>query len=342
MNYYIKRIGMAIMVLFVATSFAFVLFRSMPGSMETILRTRLVDQAVQGGGSASQVDQARIDRLVKVYTNVNPNQPMHVAYFNYIKNIILHQDFGQSIWRREPVFDILFEKMPWSIFISVYGLVLGTSVSLLLGAGMAYKEGSRFDSGLTIFTILNQTIPYYIVAIITLILFAYINPIFPTGGRYNPATTPGFNYPFMASVVHHAALPIFSGFIAGFGGALAFRGNCIREMGKGYLRVARLRGINRGRIAIRYVGRNAILPIYTGLMMGIAGIFGSGIILETIFQYPAVGFATFGALQNRDYPLLMGAFIFFTLITVIGILIADFTYGIIDPRVRGGDDRETY
>lgn len=342
MNYYVRRIGMAILVLFAATSFAFVLFRSMPGSMETILKTRLIDQAVQGGGSASQVNQERIDRLVAVYTNVHPDQPLYVAYFNYMKDIILHQDFGTSIWRGEPVFDILFKKMPWSIFISVYGLILGTTVSLLFGAVMAYKEGSRFDSGLTIFTILNQTIPYYIVAILTLIAFAYIHPIFPTGGRYSPSTTPGFNLPFMMSVAYHASLPIFSGFIAGFGGALAFRGNCIREMGKGYLRVARLRGINKGRIAIRYVGRNAILPVYTGLMMGISGIFGSSIILESIFQYPAVGFATFGALQNRDYPLLMGAFVFFTTVTVIGILIADFTYGIIDPRVRGGEERETY
>lgn len=342
MNYYARRIGMAILVLFASITFAFLLFRSMPGSMETILKSRLIDQAVKGGGSASQVNQEHIDQLVTVYTNVNPNQPLHIAYYNYMKGIILHQNFGQSIWRGEPVFDILFRKMPWSIFISVYGLVLGTTVSLLLGALMAYKEGSKFDSGLTIFTIFNQTIPYYIVAILTLVVFAYIYPIFPTGGRYNPNTTPGFNLPFMISVIKHATLPIFSGFIAGFGGALAFRGNCIREMGKGYLRVARLRGINKGRIAIRYVGRNAILPIYTGIMMGIASIFGSSIILESIFQYPAVGFATFGALQNRDYPLLMGAFIFFTTITVIGILIADFTYGIIDPRVRGGDERETY
>jgi peptide/nickel transport system permease protein len=207
---------------------------------------------------------------------------------------------------------------------------------------MAYKEGSRLDKGLTGFTILNRSIPYYVIAILSLILFGYILGWLPTAGRAEAGTTPGMNVPFMLGVVKHGALPILSTFVAGFGGALAFRGNCIRELGEGYIRVARLRGISDARISIRYVGRNAILPVYTNLMLGIAGVFGSGIIIETIFSYPAVGFATFNALTNRDYPLLMGAFIFFTTLTVIGILIADLTYGIVDPRVRGGGDREAY
>jgi peptide/nickel transport system permease protein len=207
---------------------------------------------------------------------------------------------------------------------------------------MAYKEGSRLDQGLTGFTILNRSIPYYVVAILSLILFGFVLGWLPTAGRATPGTTPGMNLPFVAGVVEHAALPVLSTLVAGFGGALAFRGNCIRELGEGYIRVARLRGISDARIAIRYVGRNAILPVYTNLMLGIAGVFGSGIIIETIFSYPAVGYATFNALTNRDYPLLMGTFIFFTTITVVGILIADLTYGIVDPRVSGGGDRESY
>ena len=195
---------------------------------------------------------------------------------------------------------------------------------------------------MTVVSIANTTIPYYIVAIIALIVFSFNLGWFPSGGRMTSGTTPGLNYPFIAGIVEHAALPVFSAFIAGFGGAMAFRGNCIREMGKGYIRVARLRGISQGRIAIRYVGRNALLPIYTSIMMGLASLFGSSIILETIFNYPAMGFVTFEALMDRDYPLIMGSFIFFTAITLLGILIADLTYGIIDPRVKGGDDRETY
>jgi peptide/nickel transport system permease protein len=81
--------------------------------------------------------------------------------------------------------------------------------------------------------------------------------------------------------------------------------------------------------------------MYTGMMIGIAGIFSSGIITERIFTYPAIGWYTFSALETRDYPLMMGAFLFYTGITIIGILIADFTYQYVDPRA-GGVDREAY
>jgi peptide/nickel transport system permease protein len=339
MWYYIRRIGQALLVLFVAVSLSFFLFRLLPGGPTEIIRQQLIEQAQQTG---STVNMQRINRLVEGYTGVDPDQPIYISYYEYLRDIILYQDFGTSIWQNEPVFPYLFEKMPWSIFLSVYGLALGRTTGLLLGATMAYKEGTRFDKGLTGFTILNRSIPYYVVAIMLLIIFGYVLQWFPTSGRTTANTVPGLNYPYMAGIVEHATLPIISTFVAGFGGALAFRGNCVREMGKSYIRVAKLRGVSDGRLAIRYVGRNAILPVYTGLMMGIAGIFGSGIIIEKIFTYPAVGYATFNALTNRDYPLLMGTFIFFTTLTVLGILIADLTYGIIDPRVKGGGDRESF
>ena len=118
------------------------------------------------------------------------------------------------------------------------------------------------------------------------------------------------------------------------------RGNCIRVMGSNYLYVARLRGLSDTRIAIRYVGRNAILPLYTGFMISLAAIFSSSIIMEQIFAYPGVGWYTYDALVNRDYPLLMGILIFFSTVTVIGVMIADLTYGLIDPRATTQDQED--
>ena len=341
MSYYLKRLGQSVLVFFATVTVTFALYRMLPFGPVEMMRANLIKQLVQQGNPTPQQIE-NINQMVEAYTGINPDKPWYVAYYEYLHDIVLYQDFGVSIVKREPVFQILFRAMPWSLFISIYGLALGTTVSLLLGAAMAYKEGSRFDSAMTVVSILNTTIPYYIIAIVALIVFSFNLGWFPSGGRMTPGTTPGFNYPFIAGIVEHAALPILSTFIAGFGGALAFRGNCIREMGKGYIRLARLRGISQGRIAIRYVGRNALLPIYTSIMMGIASLFGSSIILETIFNYPAMGFVTFEALMDRDYPLIMGAFIFFTTITLLGILVADLTYGIIDPRVKGGGDRESY
>lgn len=340
-RYFMKRIGQSIFILFAVISLSFIMYRLMPGGPVQAIRVQMLNEITSGGGSPTQAQIERANRLVEVYTNIRPDQPLYVAYLEYLYSI-LHLDFGKSIMLNKPVFDVLFARMPWSMFISIYGLALGYSVSLLLGALMAHAEGSNFDVGMSVFTVANQTVPYYIVGIILIVIFGFNLGWFPTAGKMNPDTTMGFNWPFMAGVVSHGVLPVLSLFVAGFGGALAYRGNCIREKGKEYIRVGRLRGISENRLAIRYIGRNALLPIYTQMMVGIAGIFGSSIIVERIFNYQAVGLLTLQALDNRDYPLLMGALIFFTAVTLIGILIADMTYGIIDPRVKGGDERESF
>jgi len=341
MNYYVERIGQVVLVFCITVTISFAMYRFLPGGPVEII----IDQLSRQMSETGEVDPEQFERvakLVETYTNIRPDKPWYLAYIDYWREIIFHQDFGTSIRKRQPVTALIMSRLPWSIFISVYGLALGVSTSLLFGAVMAHNEGGFFDQAMTVITISTNTVPYYIVAILSLIVFAFELGWFPSGGKITPGTTPGFNYPYVAGLVEHAALPILSSFIAGFGGALAYRGNCIREMGKGYLRVAELRGISEARMAIRYVGRNALLPIYTGLMLGLAALFGSSIILEVIFQYQAMGLLTFEALQNRDYPLLMGTFIFYTVITLLGILIADLTYGIIDPRVKSGDEREVY
>lgn len=339
MNYYAKRIGQSIITLFAVITITFVLYRLMPGGPLEVMRQRMIQEATQQGQS---VDISQVNRLVELRTNIDPNQPIHVAYFEYMVDIIVYQDFGESIWRNEPVFDILFKAMPWSIFISVYSLLIGFSANIILGAVMAYKEGSYFDNVASVGATFLNSVPYYVGAILMLSFLGYKYGIFPTRGRYDPNIVPGFNLYFMASVIRHAILPIATGIIVGFGAtALSMRGNCVRVMGENYLRVARLRGLSDSRIALRYVGRNAILPLYTRFMIGIASIFSSSIIMEQLFTYPGVGWYTFEALSQRDYPLLMGLLIFFSTITVIGILIADLTYGFVDPRA-GTSDREAY
>jgi peptide/nickel transport system permease protein len=340
-RYLAERIGHSVLVFFIVLTITFALYRFMPGGPIEILRAQIIANSETAQAAEGQLE--RVDRLVEQYSGIRPDEPWYIAYVDYLEGIILHQDFGQSIHKDGGVYELLFSKMPWSLFISIYGLALGTTVSLVLGAFMAHYEGTRFDTGLTVFTIINQAIPYFIFAIILLIIFSFNLDWLPSRGRYAFAEVePGVNIDFMVSVIKHAILPISAAFLAGFGGGLGFRGNAVREKGETYTRIARVRGIKESRIAIRYIGRNSLLPIYTRLMLGIAGVFSSSIILEKIFQYRGVGLLMFEALKLRDYPLLMGGFMFFTAMTLLGIVIADMTYGIIDPRVVGGGDRESF
>lgn len=336
-NYLVKRMGQGVLTLVATISLSFVLYHAMPGSPTESLKNVILSQAATGG---STVNIERLNRLVALYTNVQPDQPLYVQFYQYFSSIILEQDLGTSIYENKPVTTLIFERMPWSMFISVYAMVIGYTLSILIGAVMAFKEKSRFDSVSSSILIGLNSVPYYIVGILLIYFCAIQNSWFPYGGRVSSSVTPGFNVPFMESLVLHGALPIFSMSMLGLGGALTMRGNSVRVLGEDYLRVANLRGLRDSRIATNYVGRNAILPMYTQFMIGIAGVFSSAVIVEQIFSYPGVGQLMYSAIQTQDYPVLMGSLIIFTTVTVVAIFIADVTYGFVDPRISAGGDHE--
>lgn len=336
MSYILKRLGQSVLTVFVVISASFGLIRLLPGGPLDYLRA----QAIQQGGS--DLSMSEINRRIAAQTNIAVDEPVYVQYIDYMA-AMLQGDFGQSIWYDQSVASVIGPAIPWTVFLTASALFLAFTVGVSLGAFMAYKEGSKFDvvsTGVGLF--LNST-PGYVVALLMVAFLGYRFDLFPTGGRYASELTVGLNVPFVTSVLYHGTMPILSMAVVGFGGwALSMRGNSIRVLGEDYLRVARLRGLPTSRIAIRYVARNAILPMYTGLMIAIGTVFGGAVIIENIFAYPGVGFYLIQAINARDYPLMMGGFILITVAMVIGITIADLTYGWLDPRAKGGASRESY
>jgi peptide/nickel transport system permease protein len=238
---------------------------------------------------------------------------------------------------------IIVDSLPWTLFVIVVALFISYVVAILLGAFMAYYQGSRFDSVGSVLSIFFNSIPYYVVAVIALWFLSYQQGIFPTGGRVNDTYQAAFSVKYVGSILRHATLPILSFALTTFGiRALAMRGNSIRVLGEGYLRVARLRGLPKRRIGVMYVARNAILPMYTEIMISIGFLLGGSIILEQLFRYPGIGYYMFQAIQTRDYPLMMGCFMVIILMVITGVLIADLTYGKLDPRASGGGQRESF
>lgn len=334
-SYYARRTLQSVFTVFAVATFSFVLIRLMPGGPVDYIRAQLMQ--------AGDVDADQVNAMVEVYTNVHPDEPIYVQYIDYMSSLITG-DLGISTWHGDPVIEILAAALPWTLFVMGISLVLTFAIGIALGAIMAYVEGSKFDFSTTVVSIFLTSIPYYVLAIIFLKFLAYQGGLFPTGGRVAHGMESGWNLEFIGSALHHAALPIASMVLTGFGmAALTMRGNSIRTLGNDYLRVARLRGLKKERIALQYVGRNAILPMYTGLMISIGFMFGGAVILEEIFRYPGVGYYMIQAINARDYPLMMGAFLLITIAVVISIFIADLTYGKLDPRAgHGGDDREAY
>lgn len=328
-TYLLKRTGRAVFTVFTVISLSFVLTRLMPGGPVDALRAQLVKQN-------ADMSMAEINQRVAAYTNVDPDTPLYVQYADYLGSTI-QGDLGQSTWADEPVMAILGEALPWTVLIMTLALCLMFGIGVSLGALLAYHEGSSFDVGGSVVSLFLNSTPYYVAAILAVYILGYQLSWFPTGGRYGSGVTPGFNVDYAVSVLYHATLPVLSLAVTGFGGwALTMRGNAISILGEDYLRVARLRGLSSRRIAFRYVGWNAILPMYTGLMISIGMAFGGSVILEQIFSYPGVGYYLVRAIDHRDYPVMMGAFLLISIAVTVGVFVADLTYSRLDPRIESG------
>ncbi|MFB6136215.1 MAG: ABC transporter permease [Halobacteriaceae archaeon] len=336
-NRVVKRALQAVFTVYVVVSLTFGLIRLMPGGPMDFLRARLM--RTRGGGMTTQ----QINALVETYLNVHPDRPLWKQYVNYMVSMA-QGDMGKSLWYNKPVADIIGHALPWTMFLMSTSILFTFMIGVTLGAFMAYNEGGWLDTTSTFVAVFLNSVPYYVAAILFVYVLGYQLSVFPTSGRMTAGTTPGMNWPFLAGAIQHAALPVASLVLTGFGfQALSMRGNSIRILGEDYLRVARLRGVPSDRIALRYVGRNAILPMYTGVLIAIGFMFGGSVILERIFNYPGLGYYLFKAIQASDYPLMMGDFILITIAVVVGVFVADMTYGLVDPRAdTGGEGGDVY
>lgn len=336
MSYLRNRLIQAAVTLYGIVSIGFIFTHMMPGGPVQALRSQ-IRQNPEAHGLGPNPSAAEVRQYIRDNVIIPPDKPLWEKYTDYMMDVFLRGDFGMSYITepQEPVLGLIAEAAPWTIFISSVGMVYGIVVGVILGAALAYYEGSRFDFGMTVAMILNGSIPYYAAAIILLYFFGYQTGWFPTGGRYPPGVEPGYSLEFILGVLYHAALPCLSTIVVGFGGgALGMRAHCIRIMGSDYIDVARLRGLSSYKIATRYLGRNALLPMYTGIVLGLGGLLGGSVILETIFSYPGLGMLMFRATMLRDYPLIIASMTISSVLFVIGTIIADFTYSLIDPRAE--------
>ncbi|MDS0300796.1 ABC transporter permease [Halogeometricum sp. S1BR25-6] len=328
MNYYLRRtLRIPLTVLAVAT-LTFGLIRLLPGGPFTQLRIQLIRQGVP----VEQVN-ARIEAL----QNIRPDAPLWQQYLDYLVGVA-QLNLGQSISLNQPVMEVLARAIPWTIFLVVTSTVLMFVIGVLIGAVQAYWEGSAFDQMASGGSIFLMAVPYYIFAVVFLFFLAFQFNLFPTGNAVDRGVEASLSVEYFASVLHHAALPILSFTIGGIGStALNMRGNGIQVLGEEYVEVARLRGLSDSRIATRYVAKNAILPMYTGLLLLIGFRLGGTVVLEQIFSYPGLGYYLIAAVNANDYPLMMGCFLVITVTLVVAVYVADLTYGLIDPRISAGD-----
>lgn len=325
-SYFMRRLVAALLTIYVVITASFFLVRLMPGNPIEYLEAEMT---LEGGMTPAEI----LARVQAIY-GILPTGPLWKQYLQYVGNAF-QGNLGDSISNPgHSVVSIIAGALPWTIFVIAVALLISFVFGLAIGTVMAAFKDSLFAKLMTGLTSFLSAIPIYLVAILLLYFFADQHAWFPLGGTYTTGIKEGFNWPFIQSAFDHAVLPIATYVIVGFGGwALSMKGSVVTTLGADYVRAAESWGLSARRVTQSYVGRNSMLPIVTNLALSIGFLFGGSVFVETYFSYPGIGYYLIGAINSRDYSLMMGCFILITVAVILANLVVDLMYPLVDPRI---------
>jgi microcin C transport system permease protein len=332
---------MMIPTMFGITILSFVIINLAPGSpIEQRLQAIRMGGAMGSGPSTGQaasrgesgVSQEVVDALKKQY---GFDKPLLVRYGIWLKNLAT-LDFGDSFKYEEPVTQLVISKFPVSLSFGIISFILTYLVCIPLGVWKAIRHGETFDRLSSLVLFIMYSIPPLMLGILLMVFFAgssYLN-LFPIGGlvadNYEQLTTWGKIY----DRVHHFILPMICYMIGGFTFLTFMMKNSMLDIIKlDYIRTAKAKGLSDKTIYMKHALRNALIPIITG-MSGILGLFFSGsIIIESVFGLDGMGLLSYTSAGARDYNVLMGLIFFQSILFLVGRILTDILYVVVDPRI---------
>ncbi|MGC4191423.1 MAG: ABC transporter permease [Thermomicrobiales bacterium] len=329
-SFLLRRILRAILTVFFVMTLIFFLVRLMPGDP---VQVYINQQMTQYG---YDYDTAR--NMAQSLFSIDASKPIYIQYVDYMKNL-LQGNLGMSISSPgTSVSTIIASRIWWTVFSVGTALIISFTLGVLLGMFMAYKRNSWIDSTLSALASITHSVPNYLIAILIITIFGvwleWI-PFVQMRGSVSSGVKTGFTWTFISDALYHAFLPIFVYVLTTIGGwMLTMKSSTVAALEEDFVTAARARGIPEWRVALFYVGRNAILPLFTSLVIQIGFVMGGSLLMEPIFQYKGIGQQLFQAIQKRDYPVLQGIFLVITISVVLANLVADLLYSRVDPRIR--------
>jgi peptide/nickel transport system permease protein len=314
-----KRVAIAGMLTLVAVTVIFVVLRMLPGSPFEALIT------------AGNLTQAQVDEIMALY---GLDKPLWQQYLTYLKNLLTFQ-FGYSILRSQPVWDVLAPKLMNTLILLVPALVTTAVLSTLLGMYVGWNRGSTTETVSIVATTFLRSTPVFITAIFFVIAFSYTLEIFPAFGMRSVTAAPdGLLDTYLSmDFLHHYVLP-FTVSVLYYSGdfLLLSRNGVVEKKGSEFLKLHRAKGLSENEQLLR-AGRNSMLPVLTYFALRLGMIFQGLILLEVVFAWPGIGRALVLAIQQQDYPLVQAAVFIMALAVILANLVADVLYAYFDPTV---------
>ena len=325
-KYIIKRILYSILILFVVSMLIYGLVRLMPNNY---VENKLLPLLNQG-----TVDQEAVDRMLKIYgLDDNSFKGIVKGYFGWLKSALMG-DLGISFKYSEPVTEVIGNSMWISFIIAVLAYILVYLIAIPLGIKSAVNQYSVLDYSVTTFTMIGISLPGFFLATALIKIFAVDLGWFPQQGLVD-ATTMNTGFALLGEQIYHCVLPMATLVILSVGGTMRHtRTNTLEVLNADYIRTARAKGLSEKSVVYKHVFRNTMIPLVTMMAGVLPSLFGGAMILENVFSLPGIGKLAYDALVVGDIPFIMGYEMFLAILTVIGVLLSDIAYVIVDPRIK--------
>ncbi len=308
----IKRILQAIPMIIAISIFSFLLMKFAPG----------------GPFQAYITPEMPLVDIEKVKESMGLNEPIYVQYIRWFKGV-LKGDLGYSLANNRPVADQIVERLPATIGLMFVSFVFSFVMGILLGIISAANQNNIIDKIINIFSYISISIPSFWFAMLLLYFLSLKLKLLPSIGMRSVGVNSTWD------LIKHTIMPVLVLSIGNIAVIARYvRSSTISQLNEDYVRVARAFGASRSEILYKYVLKNSILPVITMLGMSLPNLVSGSFITESIFGWPGMGQLGMNAILGHDYPLIMATTMFSSLLLILGNLISDILYGIVDPRIK--------
>ena len=317
LKYIVKRLLLSVLILLGVSLILFALIQNMPSSFAE-------NKINEMNACGAIVDQATKDAIMEMYD---------MSYGEWLKRIVT-LDFGESFTQMMPVVDVIKRDMFVSFLVAAIATVLEFMIAIPLGITAATHQYSFRDYLVTVLVMIGISLPAFFFGQVLKGLFAVELGWFPSSGL-GDATQSATGIAYVLEYVKYLVLPIMTVVILSIGGRMRMtRTNMLEVLNSDYIRTARAKGLKEKVVIYKHAFRNTMIPLVTSLAGLLPGLFSGAIITEQVFGLPGIGNKAFEAMLVADIPFIMGYNMFLALLSVLGVLLADLMYALVDPRVK--------
>ncbi len=334
-RYILKRCGFIVVVFLILSFLMFSLYNLIP--------TDPARQELEPQRKALKADEYQM-LYQQLRKEMGLDDPLVVRYLRWMGlwrdtdgtfNGVLEGNFGYSNLYKRNVVDVIKTPMGNTIFINIFSTIAALGITIPLGIFCAVHKGKKFDSATQVVTMLGYSIPIYIIALIFMYIFCVLWRVFPIMGTKTPGIEYTSGWDEFVDMLYHIALPVIVMTFGSLGGMTRYvRSSMIDALGMDCIRTARAKGLKEKVVIYSHAWRNALLPVITSILGWFLAVFSGSVIIENTFSLNGMGKLYWQGLNNLDFELVLAIQMFYSIVSLVGSLLIDISYGLVDPRVR--------